>query len=51
MPITAGRMVCGVGLGLLDSEFMGSELAQGMDGFFSFFCVVLSCVVSGFASG
>jgi hypothetical protein len=43
MPITAGLMVCGVGLGLLDSEFMGSEPAQGMDGFsrFSVLCCPL----------
>jgi hypothetical protein len=46
----SGRAVWGVGLGRLVAGIVGSNPAQGMDVCPSF-CVVLSCVGRGLATG
>jgi hypothetical protein len=44
----SGRAVWGVGLDRLDAETVGSNPAYGMN---ACLCVMLSCVLSGLASG
>jgi hypothetical protein len=47
----SGRAVWGVGLGRLVAGIVGSNPAQGMDVCPLSFCVVLSCVGRGLATG